>query len=339
MRLSALPLLLSGRPGYALVGLILAAYVVSGLAPFRWKPPEYVTNGAVIETGRIRFDTPGLVRSLSAGPWSERAHRSHSFRVALRVRSSSAEQFGPARIFSFSDNPRVRNLTIGQAGADLVLRLRTPATSLNGSPDYIMPGVFTTTRWIDIDVVVRDERVTVLVDGQGVLSESLPPQPLSHWNRSYGVILGNEATGDRPWLGEMTQAILAVDGWSLNMLQSGELEAPSRYWTGKINHSLFERRISDWNYDDVSDGILNFLCFMPLGFVLVMARGRHGSLILAVILCAAISFCMETAQICFEFRQPSSSDWVLNTVGAFVGAVLARHLLSKSDPRRDPSLL
>lgn len=316
-----------------MVGLSLSAYVVLGLAPFRWDPPEYVSNGAVIESGRIRFDTPGLVRSPSAAPWIERARRSHSFRVGLRVRSSSAEQFGPARIFSVSDNPNLRNLTIGQEGADLVLRLRTTATSLNGSPDYVIPGVFTAPRWVEIGVAVRGERVTLLVDGQSVLSEALPPQPLSTWNINYDVVLGNEATGDRPWLGELTQAVLSVDEWSLNLLQSSRLEAPARYWSGVSDRSLFATRISNWDIDAVSDAILNLLCFIPLGFLLVTARGQHGSLIGAVILCAMISLCMETTQLCFEYRQASSSDWMLNTCGATVGALVARWMIVKCGSR------
>jgi VanZ family protein len=73
--------------------------------------------------------------------------------------------------------------------------------------------------------------------------------------------------------------------------------------------------------EDVS---LNFVCFVPFGFVLAAAFGQKGSMILrATALCAAASLSVEAAQVFFAYRMPCVSDWAANTSGAVVGASLA----------------
>ena len=68
---------------------------------------------------------------------------SSQFAVGVTVASSEVEQAGPARIVTLSADPNQRNLTLGQSGPDLSIRLRTPATGLNGTmPQFIFPDVF-----------------------------------------------------------------------------------------------------------------------------------------------------------------------------------------------------
>lgn len=58
---------------------------------------------------------------------------SQSLSVTAHVRSASSRQYGPTRIVTFSDGPGRRNVTLGQSGDDLVLRLRTPPGGPNGT--------------------------------------------------------------------------------------------------------------------------------------------------------------------------------------------------------------
>jgi VanZ like family len=59
------------------------------------------------------------------------------------VAADQIKQNGLARIISISKNPFDRNLTLGQNGKDLGLRLRTPVTGENGTePEFIIPNVF-----------------------------------------------------------------------------------------------------------------------------------------------------------------------------------------------------
>ena len=49
------------------------------------------------------------------------------------IAPADVQQRGPARIVSYSKDPHVRNLTLGQHGRDIVFRLRTPVSGLNGT--------------------------------------------------------------------------------------------------------------------------------------------------------------------------------------------------------------
>jgi hypothetical protein len=68
---------------------------------------------------------------------------SSQFTLSFLVATADQDQTGPARIVSLSADAFHRNLTIGQDGADLIIRLRTPATGGNGiKPELSIPEVF-----------------------------------------------------------------------------------------------------------------------------------------------------------------------------------------------------
>ncbi len=82
----------------------------------------------------------------SVAPLTERVRRTGQFTLLVRMASSSGRQVGPARIVSISASPDLRNMTLGQDNTDLVVRIRTPLTGLNGirvplvGTDAVMPG-------------------------------------------------------------------------------------------------------------------------------------------------------------------------------------------------------
>jgi hypothetical protein len=53
--------------------------------------------------------------------------------VVARIKPASLQQFGPARILSFSWDPYHRNLDLGQDGDRVVFRVRTPISGENGA--------------------------------------------------------------------------------------------------------------------------------------------------------------------------------------------------------------
>jgi len=126
--------------------------------------------------------------------------------VEAWVTPANTTQDGPARMVSMSADPYLRNFTMGQGaygvGTDLYgMRLRSTVTDLNGQPDLTTPlGSLTTTQ--THVVFTRDVAGTTRLFLDGVLvTEYTPGGDLSNWDPAYGLILGNEATGDRPWLG------------------------------------------------------------------------------------------------------------------------------------------
>ncbi|MBE9138110.1 VanZ family protein [Nodosilinea sp. LEGE 07088] len=69
--------------------------------------------------------------------------QSSQFSLMLTVSTNDHQQFGPARIVSFSKDLFQRNLTIGQEQGRLIVRLRTPWSGIEGrNPEFAFPGVF-----------------------------------------------------------------------------------------------------------------------------------------------------------------------------------------------------
>ena len=124
-------------------------------------------------------------------------------------------QRGPARIVSYSLDPNYRNFTLGQEGSDLIMRLRTENTSLNGTePSLIVEDVFKYHKPIHIVVSYNFYEQSVFVDGIIRTTSIIPGGNFKNWGPEYPLILGNEATGDRPWLGEISY--LAIYNRSLH---------------------------------------------------------------------------------------------------------------------------
>lgn len=72
----------------------------------------------------------------------------------------------------------------------------------------------------------------------------------------------------------------------------------------------------------------NLLAYAPLGFLVCLARLRHGgalgaALAAALLAGASLSYALELTQQLLPQRVPSLLDWVLNAGGAALGAVLA----------------
>jgi VanZ family protein len=87
---------------------------------------------------------------------------------------------------------------------------------------------------------------------------------------------------------------------------------------------------------DLDDIAVNILGFMPFGFVVYGYRrlakpdGRGGNLVWAVCAGATISLAIELTQAWLPNRTSSINDILTNTLGTFLGALLARKLLSRT---------
>ena len=321
---------------------ILAAYPIASLSPFhplRWGFPTWVANGAELPAGGgILFPTPGIVRSISPPDWVAAAMRSQRLELALRVRPFSPDQTGPARIFTVSADPYLRNLTIGQDGANLILRLRTPDTNLNGTladdlPVAELPGVFRTpAAWVEIHLAIEPGRLRFSAvapeSGHRVAVETaIAAEPLRNWDPSYRLALGGELTNERSWLGEIRQALVRTDGTAIDYAADarGTLEAsPPRFWYAHQYFTLVPFR--DFN---LHDAFVNVVGYVPLGLLFgvwgwLWGGARRGwrrsvALVLAV---AAVSATLETLQFFIPVRHPSTTDLVLNTLGGAIGVLL-----------------
>jgi len=89
---------------------------------------------------------------------------------------------------------------------------------------------------------------------------------------------------------------------------------------------IFDYLIAPWpRYFEIGEIIVNFIGYMPLGFVMVFALPQSWAWkrqVAITVLCAALlSFCMETMQNFLPMRVSSNVDLLANSVGAFLGAL------------------
>jgi VanZ like protein len=299
---------------------LLAVYLVAATYPFRWQWPAEPNLAAWDQSQSIRFSGPGILRSQDPPSWVADAKRTHRLEIALSARTFSVRQAGPARLFTLSRDPLLRDLTIAQDGADLVVRLRTPQTNLNGIPAHQLGGVFRDDAWKDIRVSIAPERLAIEVNGARPYTAPLPPEALSNWDASYLLALGNELTHDRPWRGEIRRAQVSVGGSSFDYISPGLLYAPGFLWPGRAPQL---NPFKDLNLTDV---LINFFGFLPLGVFLALGtRGRRQPAGLTLVaLIAATSLGLELLQLGFVGRYTSTSDFLLNTAGGAAGLFLLR---------------
>ena len=123
------------------------------------------------------------------------------------IRPANVSQDGPARIISISGSKTERNVTLGQGlhgnrPADLyMVRLRTTQTSTNGLPAVVSPAGTATENMTHV-VYTRagNNRATLYINGQdrGILNVA---GDFSSWDTRMPLVIGDEVSEDRPWLG------------------------------------------------------------------------------------------------------------------------------------------
>ncbi len=145
----------------------------TGLLPgllWRGRPTDPARNDGESEHapgGGLEFTTEQwLESSLPASSLIQKLKQRNQFTLSTVIATFDTTQVGPARIVSLSRNPYRRNFTLGQSRSDLVVRLRTPFTGVNGMrPQLVVPGVLGT-RGIRHLVVTYDGAIErVYVDG------------------------------------------------------------------------------------------------------------------------------------------------------------------------------
>jgi glycopeptide antibiotics resistance protein len=79
------------------------------------------------------------------------------------------------------------------------------------------------------------------------------------------------------------------------------------------------------SYRLLRDAVANCFLYMPLGFAYARVRGAHRVTfaVEAAIMGLMLSLTCEFYQVFSPVRFPSMTDVVMNTIGAFVGALIA----------------
>ncbi len=172
--------------------------------------------------GSLSVDSPTLLGSVEpATKVSETVSQSNAVTVEAWVTPADAVQAGPARVVSLSADVSFRNVTLGQGdpeglgGDHWTARLRSTATTENGLPSLSTPAATAQGGRLTHVVFTRSAsgEAKLFLDGVTVATGTVGGD-LSNWDRSFPLLLANETSGDRPWLG--TFHLVAVYGKALS---------------------------------------------------------------------------------------------------------------------------
>lgn len=322
-----------GLVRWGALALLLAIYAMLSLAPFDWRIPTHIVNGAAQIAEGWAFPTPGIVIADPPFTWLRSAREAEALELSLEVRPAAGRQAGPARLLTISEDIYDRNLTLAQDGDDLVLRLRSEDTDSNGTRDgnpvARLTNVLPAGEWVAIDLGIRAGRLTIAIDGMQKLEAVLPPSVLATWNSTYGLALGNEITCNRPWLGEIRKAVIAGPGGATDYALPGQAQAPATCWT--MSHPPKLVPLLGLN---LQDALINTLMYLPLGCLLGLLARRPSarSFGLLVLMVAGVSLAFETAQLLLPSRFPSIDDVIFNTLGGTLGIWLGFWLTKRLAP-------
>lgn len=134
---------------------------------------------------------------------------SQEYTLELWIANANITQDGPARIFTYSRSSGSRNFMLGQVAYQYVARNRnfSEETNNNGSPDLETYDVDQDAQATLQHVVVTYDQVTgrrIYVDGRWTddVDETAAGR-LWNWGDNHQVVIGDERTGNRQWIGQM----------------------------------------------------------------------------------------------------------------------------------------
>jgi hypothetical protein len=192
------------------------AFDTSGVAPamdLALEGPELMSAYGIDFTGGRAIASAISSRKLFDRIGSQ-GSGSQSYTLEMWIANANTTQDGPARIMTYSRSTGSRNFMLGQNLYQYVIRNRAflEESSNNGTPSM-------ETYDVDQDAQSTLQHVTVTYDQlagrriyvDGLWTEDLDPIDagrLWNWNSSYQLVLGNEVTNDRPWLGQIRFAAI-----------------------------------------------------------------------------------------------------------------------------------
>lgn len=157
---------------------------------------------AIVQPTIARNPTPPL-KVLQA------CQASNAITLEAWVRAGELEPEQRSRVFAFSIDPGNRNFDIGQEQTAWDARLRTEETGLNGNNPSTTTNQEIVSGEMQHVAFVRDnviEEGTLYVNGIVRAQEENVDGLFGNWNSVYGLNVANEATLDRPFIGQLNLA-------------------------------------------------------------------------------------------------------------------------------------
>ncbi len=152
--------------------------------------------------GTLQIIRPTTIKATGATTrLRETLQKSNAVSVEAWIQPANLEQDGPARIISFSQNSTNRWFSLLQERNRYEMRFSTDQNSSNGQPELRGQKDSAKAKLTHLLYTkAANGTARLFVNGEQN-SETQTPGSIAHWNDSFSFLLGNEATGDRPWLG------------------------------------------------------------------------------------------------------------------------------------------
>ena len=106
-----------------------------------------------------------LKSKTNASKITQKLKQTNQFSIGTIIATKEIQQSNYPRIISISGNPFYRNLTIAQDKTNLILRLRTPVTGVNGNePELLIPHVFQDLKFHYIILIFDANKLDIYID-------------------------------------------------------------------------------------------------------------------------------------------------------------------------------
>ncbi len=143
----------------------------------------------------------------STDAWHERLTQTGEMTLAAVITPSALNQEGPARIISYSSGSAVRNFTLGQEGEQLIFRLRTSDTDLNGVRREVAFGQLEAGVPVVLVLRYQDGKLVASLNGEEAFRTNGVTGDFSNWTRQH-LLFGDEWGGDRNWRGNLEDVLI-----------------------------------------------------------------------------------------------------------------------------------
>jgi len=345
-------------------GILCIVAVVAMLVATMWPCDPFPRNGVtwLQRTGGLRFEKPGLVISNeSLRPTETQAAESYSLELLIRPASTKSTHpilgfYAPTRAkqlmvrqyqeglvvthdaAAWSDTTQTITFYMGhifRPGRLVLLTIssgpRGTAVYLDGQPAGSFPRFRISRSELSGQIVLGTSPVaydpwTGELRGLAIYSKNLTPvDALKHYEE------WTDPSGSPDLDGAMARYGFAErQGRELrnDALYGPPLEIPATF---SVPHKVLLRSPADeftpdWNY--AADILMNIAGFVPLGLIvcgyLAWTRSRWNAVLITTIICGMLSFVIEVLQYYIPRRGSGTTDIIMNTLGAALGAALAQ---------------
>ena len=144
------------------------------------------------------------------------------FSLEAWLTPANVTQEGPARIVSYSAGDNERNFTLGQSQYNYDFMLRNQATSLNGEPALSTPDADEILQATLQHVVLTynaSQGRKIYVNGKLIDVTDQEVAPLTSWDDSFALILGQEASNNHVWRGNVRLLALYNQAMTAEQIQ------------------------------------------------------------------------------------------------------------------------